>query len=484
MIQRATFCRQVSAIAYTPGCRPRISSCNRQFQTIRNVSTNSNSPSNRLRNFIYGSSLVIGVSLGYFYITDTRASLHRYVVPPLIRVLYPDAEAAHHAGTAILKELHTLGLNPRERGTSDADGKLAVEVFGYPLSNPIGISGGLDKNAEIPDALLALGPGIVEIGGVTPHPQGGNPTPRVFRVASQKALINRYGLNSEGAEYVEMLLRQRLRKYAYGNGFGLGEEAERLILDGTAGVPPGSLAAGRLLAVQIAKNKTTPDDDLDAIVKDYVYCVEHLGKYADIVVVNVSSPNTPGLRSLQSQGPLTRILSAVVEAVHSTPRYSKPAVMVKVSPDEDSQEQVQGICDAVWAAGVDGVIVGNTTTKRPEAVPKGSVLPLKDTLILREQGGYSGPQLFEQTVNLIKKYRKLLDDGPKCDASDASAKERALASKQKTIFASGGITNGAQALEALNAGASVAMVYTAVVYGGVGTVSRIKEDMKKILREG
>jgi dihydroorotate dehydrogenase len=281
-----------------------------------------------------------------------------------------------------------------------------------------------------------------------------------------------------------MLLRQRVRKYAYANGFGLGEEAERFVLNGTAGVPPGSLAAGRLLAVQIAKNKTTPDDDLDAVVKDYVYCVEHLGKYADILVVNVSSPNTPGLRSLQSQGPLTRILSAVVEAAQSTPRLSKPAVMVKVSPDEDSQEQVQGICDAVWAAGVDGVIVGNTTTKRPGAVPQGSVLPLKDILVLREQGGYSGPQLFEQTVSLIKKYRKLLDDGPKFDASDASAKGKALASKQKTIFASGGITNGAQALETLNAGASVAMVYTALVYGGVGTVSRIKEDMKKILREG
>lgn len=484
MIQRATFLRQVSAIVHNPASRPRVSNSARYLQTTRNVSTDSNSPSSRLRNFIYGSSLIFGVSLGYFYLTDTRASLHRYIVPPLIRALYPDAEAAHHAGTAILKELHTLGLNPRERGTGDADGKLAVEVFGYPLSNPIGISGGLDKNAEIPDALLALGPGIVEIGGVTPHPQGGNPTPRVFRVASQKALINRYGLNSEGADYVGMLLRQRLRQYAYANGFGLGEEAERFILDGKAGVPPGSLAAGRLLAVQIAKNKATTDDDLDAVVNDHVYCVEHLGKYADILVVNVSSPNTPGLRSLQSQGPLTRILSAVVEAAQSTPRHSKPVVMVKVSPDEDSQEQVQGICDAVWAAGVDGVIVGNTTTKRPEAIPKEFVLPPKDTLVLREQGGYSGPQLFEQTVSLIKKYRKLLDDGPKFDPLDASAKEKALASKQKTIFASGGITNGVQALEALNAGASVAMVYTAVVYGGVGTVSRIKEEMKKRLREG
>jgi dihydroorotate dehydrogenase len=280
-----------------------------------------------------------------------------------------------------------------------------------------------------------------------------------------------------------MRLRQRLREYAYASGLGIGEEAEKFVLDGKAGVPPGSLIPGRLLAVQIAKNKATPDDNLDAVVQDHVYCVEHLGKYADILVVNVSSPNTPGLRSLQAQGPLTRILSAVVVAAQATPRHSKPAVMVKVSPDEDSPEQVQGICDAVWATGVDGVIVGNTTMTRPEAQPQGFVLPSKDSGALREQGGYSGPQLFDRTVSLVKKYREKLDEGPKLeDLGAAPPKEGLSSGGRKTIFASGGITNGAQAVEALDAGASVAMVYTAVVYGGVGTVGRIKDEMKQTLQ--
>lgn len=176
-------------------------------------------------------------------------------------------------------------MHPRERG--EYNGDLEVEVFGHTLASPIGTSAGIDKGAEIPDALLAIGPSIVEVGGATPFPQDGNPKPRVFRLPSQNALINRYGLNSEGADHMAMRLRQRVREYAWANGFGIDEDAQNLVLDGEAGVPPGSLTKGKLMAVQVAKNKFTPDDDIEAVKRDYVYCVEALARYADILVVNV-----------------------------------------------------------------------------------------------------------------------------------------------------------------------------------------------------
>jgi len=290
---------------------------------------------------------------------------------------------------------------------------------------------------------------------------------------------------------------------------------------------------------------------------------------------------------LQQTAPLTAILTSVVGAAQATDRKTKPAVMVKVSPDEDSEEQVRGICDAIWASGVDGVIVGNTTKKRPDPLPRGYVLPAKEEQLMLEQGGYSGPQMFERTLALVKQYRKTLDKGPiqltpeeqrggkpKATGNDVQighdgnaeitpervdesvrrdqqrlkpmtaeaeaeskqpiikiperhmgsaepahelqAAEPAFSSsthavqgtssssmsstassgtsskaspaplseqKEKVIFATGGITNGKQALEVLNAGASVAMVYTAMVYGGAGTVSRIKSEMREEMKK-
>lgn len=422
-----------------------------------------------------------------------------------------------------------------------------------------------------------------------------------------------------------MKLRQRVREYAYEMGFGLDEDAEQRVLDGEAGVPGGSLMEGRLLAVQVAKNSWTPDDDIEAVKADYVYCVDKVARYSDIIVVNVSSPNTPGLRGLQRVGPLTEILKGVVEAAKRTNKSVKPAVMVKVSPDEDEEAQVRGICDAVWESGVDGVIVGNTTKRRPEMVGR---LPSREAALLMEQGGYSGPQMFERTRELTRRYRILLDEGldrkveseskstpptkpqgPKRDSSqvppdenlpskieasitrdaqnlkpntaEAEAESKSqplirlperhkplssdnsgtsdanapalslshhaeqmppavpsqqpgptseipkpapsaqpnpttetLSPKPKVIFATGGIVNGRQgksppppfplspspsrppsqrkhvqayiytttALEILEAGASVAQVYTALVYGGVGTIARIKDEMRDEMR--
>ncbi|KAF2725879.1 FMN-linked oxidoreductase [Polychaeton citri CBS 116435] len=521
----------------------------RQLLLQRNASTAATdikSAGTRAKNFVYGTFLLLGLGFGYLYITDTRAGFHQWLVVPTLRLLCPDAEDAHHAGTSWLKALYNFRLHPRERGDRDGQlGDLKVEIFGHVLDNPIGTSAGIDKNGDVSSPLFALGPAVVEVGGVTAVPQEGNPKPRVFRIPSQNALINRYGLNSLGADNVAARLRQRVREFAYSLGLGLGRDGEDAVLNGEVGVPPGSLIPGKLLLVQCAKNKATPDGDIQAIAKDYEYCVDRLAPYADVLVVNVSSPNTPGLRNLQAAGPLTTILTSVVNAARRTDRKTKPAVMVKVSPDEDSTEQVDGICAAVWASGVDGVIVGNTTNKRPDPIPKGFIIPEKDEKTLTEVGGYSGPQMFERTLALVKKYRSRLDDGPpeesKASAEPTSPKNEATteskdagvqrdlqrlkpqtleavkaskqpllqlperqslpesapaptaslgpitapphvdsaSSDQKVIFATGGITNGKQCLQILNAGASVCQVYTAMMYGGVGTITRMKREMRE-----
>jgi dihydroorotate dehydrogenase len=445
-----------------------------------------NSVVTRMKNLLYGTSLTLFAVLTYLYITDTRASVHQWLVVPAIRYIYPDAEDAHHAGTKMLRTLYSFGIHPRERNSKSEDTKsadLSVTVLGHKLQNPIGTSAGIDKLGEIPDALMALGPAIVEVGGVTPLPQEGNPKPRVFRIPSQNALINRYGLNGLGADDMARRLRERVRLFAYSRGYGLGEEAEELVLNGGAGVNPGSLTDGKLLLVQVAKNKDTKDEDIEAVKRDYVYCVERVAPYADVLVVNVSSPNTPGLRTLQRVEPLTKILDGVVTAAKSTKRNTPPKVMVKVSPDEDEGAQIEGIVEAIWRSGVDGVIVGNTTKRRHGFVPEGSKLSVREREILDEQGGLSGPHMFERTLGLVKRYRKLLDEGPPPSIQDPS-KALGANHEPKVIFATGGITNGKQALEVLNAGASVAQIYTALIYGGVGTVSRIKREMKnEILRK-
>lgn len=458
-------------------------------RTASTAAADARSTATRAKNLLYGTGLVALFGFSFLYVTDTRASIHQYAVVPLLRLAYPDAEDAHEGGTKFMRTLYSFGLHPRERGNSDDTGDLSVEVFGHMLKNPIGTSAGIDKHGEIPDALLALGGAVVEVGGTTPLAQDGNPKPRVFRLPEQKAMINRYGLNSYGAEDMAMRLRERLRLFAYHNNLGIGPEAEKKILDGEAGVPPGSLTEGKLLLVQIAKNKTTPESDIDAVVKDHVFCVEKLAKYADVLVVNVSSPNTPGLRTLQSVEPLTKLLTGVVVEAQKADRKTKPKVMVKVSPDEDEDSQIEGICEAIWRSGVDGVIVGNTTKRRNDLVVEGHKLSAREAQILQEQGGYSGPQMFKRTLALTKRYRALLDQGPKTPSGKTEGDFGATVMpgsdrwERKVIFSTGGITNGSQALQILNAGASVAQVYTALTYGGAGTMTRIKNEMRDALKK-
>ncbi len=423
-------------------------------------------------------ALLTGGVVAFYYGTDTRSSFHQWLVPRLLRVFVPDAEDAHHLGTAALRTLYPLGLHPRERPSAgEADfpssaNPLAVTVFGTTLANPIGISAGLDKDAEIPDPLFALGAGVVEVGGCTPLPQDGNPRPRVFRIPSIDGLINRYGLNSRGADAMAARLRDRLRKFAR----GLGLTVEDMMEGAVEGIPTGSLQPGRLLCVQIAKNKKTDEKDMAAVIQDHVYCVQRLAPYADVLVVNVSSPNTPGLRDLQAAEPLARLLGAVVDEAKRTHRKVKPRVMVKVSPDEEDDAQMEGVVQAVWASGVDGVIVGNTTKRRTGIVPQGVRLTGAEQKTLTEEGGFSGPAMFDRTLALVGRYRKMLDS-----YSLKTPGVEDVFPQQKVIFATGGITNGDQALKVLNAGASVAMVYTGLVYGGSGTVTRIKKEMRKEL---
>ncbi|KAI5298820.1 hypothetical protein KEM56_003756 [Ascosphaera pollenicola] len=435
----------------------------------------------------------VASAVGYFYFTDNRSSAHRYILPPLLRLLIPDGERAHVFTIDFLKTSYKYGFHPRERGNPDASGDLMVNIFGYNVLNPIGIAAGLDKNADAPDPFLAVGPGIVEVGGITPLPQPGNPGTRIFRIPSQQAIINRCGLNSKGADYVAETLRARVAAFAKREGFGTGEAAERRVLDGEAGVPPGSLTAGKLFAVQIAKNKTTPNDDQEAIQRDMVYCVERLGKYADILVVNVSCPNMSGLRELQAANPLTAMLSSVVKAAETIDRKTKPFVMVKVSPDQDSQDQLEGVCAAVWASGVHGVIVGNTTSKRPAPLPETGNLSKDEQKTLAETGGFSGPHLVGTTINMVARYRQMIDkpieEGiikPRPESEnvvstlpDASTWDK---NARKVFFASGGITNARNVLDAQKAGAKCAMIYTTLVYNGIGTITRMKSDMRELLK--
>ena len=576
------------------------------------------------------AAVVLGT--GYFYVTDTRSSIHRYISAPLTRLLYRDAEDSHHAGVKILKLMYRLGLHPRERPPAPDSENAAVnaadlrtEILDYTLANPVGISAGLDKHGEIPSALLELGPGIVEIGGVTPNPQVGNARPRVWRIPSQEALVNRYGLNSVGADAVVRELRMRVRHFAKANGL-----MEHLVLSGEADVPPGSLEKGKLLAVQIAKQSRTSPQGLDAVVRDYEICARKLAPYADVLVLNVSSPNTPGLRSLQQEEALTRIIKGVVDAAEEAVAditgadglasgmkiggrkdfrrerpaalRQRPAVMVKVSPDEDSDAQIAAVCTSVYNANAQGVIVANTTTSRPAypAIPSPKQLPPKgfsttstasllfsspeapsatdqssspslssatpldnshtdtnannsilsprispsEAIAITQKGGYSGPLTFPRTLSLVQRYRNTLDSmadtsstttttttttnttntttlttnspssSPSSSPSTSPSTNPTLATKsaptagpspsanptsptvsstrsndsrnrntnRKIIFASGGITTGEQAQQVLDAGADVAMLYTAMVYGGLGTVTRVKREMEAVRR--
>jgi dihydroorotate dehydrogenase len=332
---------------------------------------------------------------------------------PLIRLLLRalPAEAAHRLTLAALSS----GFGPliAERDPPS----LAQTLWGRVFPNPVGIAAGFDKDAQAPDALLRLGFGFAETGTVTPRPQPGNPKPRIFRLYEDRAVINRLGFNSRGLEPTLARLRARPRVGVVG--------------------------------VNLGKNR----DSTDAAA-DYLDGVRRVGPLADYFVINVSSPNTPGLRDLQRReildDLLRRLVAARDEAAPGTP------LLVKIAPDLSSEERAD-IAAIAPASGVDGIVIGNTTVSRP---------PNLRSPHAGEQGGLSGPPLLApSTAVLADMYR--------------------LTEGKIPLVGVGGIASAADAYAKIRAGASLVQLYTALVFAGPALVGRIKRGLAELLaRDG
>lgn len=331
------------------------------------------------------------------------------------------AERAHRLGMLLLRWLgHLPGVCRwlRARTLSALPYDAAVTVAGMPWTHPVGLAAGLDKDAEAVAGLLALGFAAVEVGTVTPKPQPGNPRPRLFRIPEQHALINRMGFNNHGALEATEHLRAHTWKAA----------------------PVG---------VNLGKNKDTP---LERAVEDYVACVDALAPLGDYVVVNASSPNTPGLRKLQEPEHLTALLQAVRERLEQV-APGKP-LFLKIAPDL-TPEAVDEVVDVARACGLAGLIATNTTIARPFEHP-----------VAKEAGGLSGSPVREASTAVIR---------------------RAYARSGGTlpIIGVGGIFTAEDVYQKLRAGASAVQVYTGFIYEGPGMVRRLLEGLGPLLaRDG
>ncbi|CAK9683977.1 dihydroorotate dehydrogenase (fumarate) [Candida parapsilosis] len=392
-------------------------------------------------------TLLVGGALagiGGYYLLDSRSSIHEYVLCPLIRT-FTDAEQGHKLGIFFMK----YGLVPRllDEGRNDQSDVLGVNVFGHTLKNPIGLAAGLDKDGEAIDSLFNVGFSYVEIGSITPEPQPGNPQPRFFRLPRDDAVINRYGFNSTGHFNVIARLRVRFTK--------LFEKWER---SHAAGLMPFSNAfqQGKLLGINLGKNKTGDE------VEDYVKGVSRLGPYADVLVINVSSPNTPGLRDLQNESKLTNLLTTVVKernTLQTNLLGTKPPILVKIAPDL-TEPEIMSIANSAKEAKVDGIIISNTTIQRP----KDKLLTTDESLI-NQTGGLSGKPLKPLSLNALKLLNKY-------------TKGSGL-----VLVGCGGISNGKDALEFAKAGATFVELYTAFAYKGPGLVAKIRDELAAELRK-
>jgi dihydroorotate dehydrogenase len=317
-----------------------------------------------------------------------------------------DPERAHRLTIRAL----AAGLVPADPGPDDPI--LATRVFGLPFPNPIGLAAGFDKDAEVPDAMLRLGFGFVEVGTITPMPQAGNPRPRVFRLPKSGAVINRLGFN---------------------NG-GLATAAGRLSLRKRHGI----------VGANIGKNK----DQTDAVA-DYAAGAAVMAPLAEYLVVNVSSPNTPGLRALQGREPLAALLAGVIGARGA----NRTPILLKVAPDLSDDDQAD-IAAVALESGIDGLIVSNTTLARPAGL---------DPALSREAGGLSGAPLFDRSTALVATFRRLTQG-------------------RLPIVGVGGVRSGADAYAKIRAGAALVQLYTGLVYGGPGLIGAIKRDLAARLR--
>ncbi len=332
---------------------------------------------------------------------------------PLLR--WFDPEDAHRLA------IQGLRLLPPMRPRPD-DAKLAVRAFGLNFPNPLGIAAGFDKSAEAPDALLRLGFGFVEIGSVTPKPQAGNPRPRLFRLERDEAVVNRMGFNNDGADTV-------LRRLA-----------GRAHLSGIVGVNVGA-------------NKDSSDR-----VADYVKLIETFAPVASYFTVNVSSPNTPGLRNLQQAGALDDLMAKVIDARERVRQNAGDSpVLLKIAPDLTLPE-LDDVVHIARSRRVDGIIVGNTTLARPAT--------LREQSRAKEQGGLSGRPLFRLSTRMV-------------------AETYVRAEGAFPLIGVGGIDSGGAALTKIRAGATLIQLYSSLIYKGLGLVDSIKADLvSTLLRTG
>jgi dihydroorotate dehydrogenase len=322
-----------------------------------------------------------------------------------------DPETAHRLTVRAL----AAGLGPRDGGLNDP--ALSVSLAGMDLPNCIGLAAGFDKNAEAPGAMLAAGFGLVECGTVTPLPQPGNPRPRLFRLPEDRAVINRFGFNSEGLEiFAANLARRPWQGYVGAN---------------------------------IGANKESTDR-----IGDYIASVTRLWGLCDYFTVNVSSPNTPGLRNLQSRAALEDLAGRLAEtrkALHAGRQYP---MFLKVAPDLSDRDVID-IVESVRAHGLNGIVVSNTTITRPEDLKSSAAA---------QTGGLSGAPLMSLSTQVLKRFH---------DANGAA---------ELALIGAGGVTSGADAYAKIRAGACVVQLYTALVYEGPGLVRRLKRDLAARLR--
>ncbi len=312
-----------------------------------------------------------------------------------------DAEAAHGLGLKAIEAAYRSGMNPLLAARPKP---LAVSAFGVQFPNPVGLAAGLDKNGAHIDALLALGFGFIEIGTVTPLPQAGNPKPRMFRLPGQQAVINRLGFNNDG---VDALVRNVERARRRG-----------------------------VLGINIGKNAGTPNE---RAIDDYLICLERVYALADYVTVNISSPNTQGLRDLQQADALHALISRLREAQETlAARHGRRTPMlVKIAPDLDDAE-IDAIAATLLDAGVDGIIATNTTVSR--ALIQGHRLSA-------ETGGLSGKPLYAKSTAVLSRLRARVDE-------------------RIPLIGVGGILSGADAVTKITAGARLVQFYTGMIYRG------------------
>ncbi len=338
-----------------------------------------------------------------------------------------DAETAHRVGFRALRAGRPL-VGHVVRPPAGR-----VEALGLVFPGPLGLAAGFDKNAEGIDALAALGFSFVEVGTVTGEPQPGNPRPRLFRLPADRAVVNRMGFNNDGAEVVARRLAHRLDTRHRDPSTGSGR---RLVV-----------------GVNIGKTKAVPEDDEAAVLADYAKSTRLLAPYADYLVVNVSSPNTPGLRDLQSPLRLRPLLEAVRREADSArrPGSARLPLLVKIAPDL-ADEDVLAVADLALDLGLDGIVATNTTVSR-----EGLRSPAEQ-VERAGGGGLSGAPLRARALEVLRLLRERV--GP-----------------DLTLVAVGGIADAADARERLDAGATLLQAYTAFVYEGALWPSRVQRDL-------